>query len=89
MNDNNCYGGAHLLLAFIAGGLAGAAVALLSAPQSGAESRDSLSRLARGAQGKAVRVPDALRRAYGEASEAAKKAFSDAFAETASDIQES
>ena len=35
MNDNNGYSGADLLLAFLAGSVAGAAVALLTAPQSG------------------------------------------------------
>jgi gas vesicle protein len=83
MRDDNCYSGAHLLLAFIAGGIAGAAVALLSAPQSGPETRDSIRGLAKGAQGKAVKVPDALRRAYADASDAAKKAFSASFAESA------
>ena len=82
MRDDNCYSGAHLLLAFVAGGIAGAAVALLAAPQSGNETRDTIRGLARGAQGKAVRVPEALRRAYAEASEAAKKAFSESFAES-------
>ena len=82
MRDDNCYGGAHLLLAFIAGGIAGAAVALLAAPQSGTETRGTIRGLARDAQGKAVKVPDALRRAYLDASEAAKKAFSESFAES-------
>jgi len=82
MSQSDGYGGAHLLLAFIAGGLAGAAAALLLAPQSGAETRESLRGWTRDAQGKAVRVPEALRRAYREASEAAKKAFSETFADT-------
>jgi gas vesicle protein len=82
MRDDNCYSGAHLLLAFIVGGIAGAAVALLSAPQSGPQTRDSLRGLAKDAQGKAVKVPDALRRAYADASDAAKKAFSASFAES-------
>ena len=47
MRDDNCYGGAHLLLAFIAGGIAGAAVALLAAPQSGTETRGTIRGLAR------------------------------------------
>lgn len=81
MRDDNCYGGAHLLLAFLAGGVAGAAVALLSAPQSGPETRGTLRSWARTAQGKAVRVPDALRSAYNEASAAARKAFVEALAE--------
>ena len=88
MRDNNCYSGAHLLLAFIAGGVAGAVVALLAAPQSGTQTRDTIRDLAKGAQGKAVKVPDALRRAYGDASEAAKKAFSDSFAESATEEEE-
>jgi gas vesicle protein len=83
MRDDNCYSGAHLLIAFIAGGIAGAAVALLSAPQSGPQTRDTIRGLARDAQGKAVKVPAALRRAYADASDAAKKAFSESFAESA------
>lgn len=83
MRDDNCYSGAHLLIAFIAGGIAGAAVALLSAPQSGPQTRDTIRGLARDAQGKAVKIPTALRRAYADASDAAKKAFSESFAESA------
>jgi gas vesicle protein len=88
MKDDNCYGGSHLLLAFLAGGLTGAAVALLVAPQSGPETRHSLRSLAKNAQGTAVRVPEALRRAYADASEAAKKAFSEAFAESITESDE-
>ena len=82
MRDDNCYSGAHLLIAFIAGGIAGAVVALLAAPQTGTQTRDSIRGLAKDAQGKAVKVPDALRRAYADASDAAKKAFSASFAES-------
>jgi len=85
MRDNNCYSGAHLLLAFLAGGIAGAAVALLAAPQSGTDTRGTLRGWARDAQGKAVRVPDAMRRIYADASEAAKKAFVESFAESVSE----
>jgi len=88
MRDNNCCSGAHLLLAFIAGGIAGAAVALLAAPQTGTETRDTILGLAKGAQGKAVKVPVALRRAYAEASDAAKRAFSESFAESASEEEQ-
>ena len=88
MRDDNCYSGAHLLLAFVAGGIAGAAVALLAAPQSGTETRDTIRGLAKNAQGKAVKVPDALRRAYADASDAAKKAFSASFAESAAAVEE-
>ena len=88
MNDDNRYSGAHLLLAFLAGGLTGAAVALLAAPQSGTETRDTIRGLARGAQGKAVKVPTALRRAFAEASDAAKKAFSESFADSAAETSD-
>jgi len=84
MSHHEGYGGAHLLLAFIAGGLAGAAAALLLAPQSGTETRDTLRGWSRDAQGRVVKVPLALRRAYRDASEAAKKAFSETFAESVS-----
>jgi gas vesicle protein len=88
MTDNNSYSGAHLLLAFIVGGIAGAAVALLAAPQTGTETRDTIRGLAKNAQGKAVKVPTALRRAYADASDAAKKAFSASFAESAAGTEE-
>lgn len=87
MRDDNCYSGAHLLIAFIAGGIAGAAVALLAAPQTGTQTRDSIRGLAKDAQGKAVKVPDALRRAYADASDAAKKAFSASFAESTAEAE--
>lgn len=88
MSHHERYGGGHLLLAFIAGGIAGAAAALLLAPQSGAQTRDQLRGFARDARGKAVRVPGALQRAYHDASEAAKKAFSETFAEAAASVDE-
>ena len=86
MSDHDRFGSGHLLLAFIAGGIAGAAVALLLAPQSGSETRDQLRGLARDARGKAERVPVAVRRAYRDATDAAKKAFTDAFEETATSV---
>ncbi len=41
MNDNS-YGGGYLLAAFLAGAAAGAVTALLLAPSSGAETRETL-----------------------------------------------
>ena len=84
MSHHDGYSGAHLLLAFIAGGLAGATTALLLAPQSGPETRETLRGFTRDTQGRVVRIPEALRRAYRDASEAAKKAFSETFAESTS-----
>lgn len=75
MSDNNQYSGAHLLISFLAGAAAGAAVALLTAPQSGSESRGMIRTWARDAQGKAVRVPAALKSAYERAAHAAREAF--------------
>ena len=78
MSESNRYGGAHLLLAFLAGAATGAVAALLSAPQPGRDTRDSLRGWARDAQNHASRVPVALSDAYHEAASAAKKAFYDA-----------
>jgi gas vesicle protein len=79
MNDGNRYGGAHLLIAFLTGCAAGAAVALLTAPQSGSETRDQLKSWGRGVGNNAVRLPGAIRDAYSAASTAAKEAFIEAF----------
>ena len=80
MRDHD-YSGAHLLISFLAGAAAGAAVALLTAPQSGTESRGKIRDWARDAQGKAVRVPRAFRAAYERAAHSAKEAFVEALRE--------
>ena len=85
MSDQNRYGVAHLLLAFMAGAVAGACAAVLTAPQSGSETRDTLRGWARDAQGRAPRLPDALRGAYLEATAAAKKAFVEALEDPPAD----
>lgn len=77
MSDQNCYGGAHLMLAFLAGAAAGAAVALMTAPKPGKETRDTLKGWAKDAQNKVERVPIALKEAYEKASVAAKEAFTE------------
>ena len=51
MRNGNGYGGAHLMLAFIAGAAAGAAAALLTAPRPGTETREAVRGWARDAQG--------------------------------------
>ena len=50
-NHNNDNGGGTVMLAFIVGALAGAAVALLFAPASGEETREYLGQKAREEQG--------------------------------------
>jgi gas vesicle protein len=78
MNGNG-NGGAHLILAFLAGAVTGACAALLIAPQS--ETRDSLRGWARDAESKAGRVPLAVKNAAQRASEAARTAFNEAMQE--------
>jgi gas vesicle protein len=75
MSDHSHYSGAHLLIAFLAGAAAGAAVALLTAPAPGREARESVRGWAKDAQGRVERVPRAVRSAYTEAARAAKDAF--------------
>ncbi len=81
MSEANRYSGAHILIAFLAGAAAGAAVAYLTAPRSGRELREDLRGWAGDVREKAVRVPHAFRAAYSKASEAAKTAFVEALHE--------
>jgi len=68
---------ATVLLAFLAGAVTGAAVALLTAPLSGRETRSRLKGLARDAAGRAPHLPEALSAAYERASRAARQAFNE------------
>jgi gas vesicle protein len=85
MSDSHRYGGAHLLIAFLAGAAAGAVAAYLTAPRSGRETRENLKEWAGDVRGKAARVPHAVREAYSKASEAAKSAFVEALRESGSE----
>jgi gas vesicle protein len=76
---------ATVLLAFLAGAVAGAAVALLTAPQSGRETRDRLKGLAREAASGARRATPRLGDAYTRAARAARRAFSEALDAGAAD----
>ena len=87
MSDNSGYSGAHLMLAFIAGAVGGVAVALLTAPQAGGETRESLRGWAGDAQGQATRIPRAVQQAYQRASVAAKEAFTEALKEAPADTE--
>jgi gas vesicle protein len=62
-------------LAFLAGAATGAAVALLTAPRSGRETRDRLKVLARDVAGRLGRVPSGQNEAYDRAAHAARRAF--------------
>jgi gas vesicle protein len=85
MSETNRYGGAHLLIAFLAGAAAGAAAAYLTTPRSGRESREQLKGWAGDVREKTARVPHAVREAYARASEAAKQAFAEALKATPPD----
>ena len=78
MNEIRRTDPATLLLAFLAGAVSGAAVALLTAPQSGRETRDRLKGLARAAARGAARATPRLNDAYTRAARAARRAFSEA-----------
>ena len=64
-------GMASMLLAFLGGTLVGGVVALLFAPRSGEQTRKRITEMAEDVEGKAERVPVAVR----EASHAATVAF--------------
>ena len=85
--SQNGISGSQMMLAFLAGAVTGAAVALLATPKSGADARQSIRGWATDAQGTAGRVPDALRVAYARASVAAKDAFTQALREEAPEAE--
>jgi gas vesicle protein len=90
MREDNSYSGAHVLLAFVAGAVTGAAVALLTAPQSGSETRGDLRGWAREGQAGVSRLPETLTTAYHRAVDAAKRTFNRELRErTAADVSES
>lgn len=61
----------HVLLALFAGAVAGAGVAVLTAPSSGAATRDRIRTIAHDTNNAAHHVPEAVRKA----TEAAREAF--------------
>ena len=75
MSDANRPGAAYMILAFIAGAATGAAVALLTAPRTGRETREKVRALTSDVTGKTARVPLALNEAYARAARAARQAF--------------
>jgi gas vesicle protein len=71
------FGLGHILLAALTGAAAGAAVAYMTAPASGADSRRRMREAVDGTRESVARVPLALRRA----TEAAREAFVEALEE--------
>lgn len=64
-----------LILSFVLGAATGAAIALLTTPQSGRETRRKLKELAGDLAERAARVPTAMRAAGREAAATAREAF--------------
>jgi gas vesicle protein len=73
MNETSGFSGGQIMLAFVGGAMAGAVVALLTAPQSGAQTRADIKRRAVSTYDDAARMPRALQGAV----VAAKDAFND------------
>jgi len=67
--------GRTLLYFFLAGAATGATVALLTAPQSGAETRRKLKQAKEDLAGRASRVGSAISEAYRSATTAGKEGF--------------
>ena len=80
MNENNAgFSGNQVLAAFLGGAVAGAAVALLTAPRSGAQTRALIREKALASGESAARIPKALQGAVG----AARDAFSESLSKSA------
>ncbi|HEV8700815.1 MAG TPA: YtxH domain-containing protein [Candidatus Polarisedimenticolia bacterium] len=74
-----------MVLSFLAGAATGAAVALLTAPQSGRDTRRKLKQVTEDLADRAARVPPALQAAYRRAAEAGKEAFVHTYEEPAAE----
>ena len=75
MSEMNRSNPTSLVLAFLAGAVAGAAVALLTAPQSGRETRNRLKGQTKNTARSAARVPPTVNEVYTRAARAARQAF--------------
>ncbi len=77
MNDNNGFSGTQMIFAVLGGAVAGAAVAMLTTPKSGAEARAQIGEAVANGRQKARHLPGAVK----VASVAARDAFTGAMAE--------
>ena len=71
MSDTRAFNASHVLLAFLAGAAVGAVTALLTAPRTGRETRDSIRETAHNVKDRAV---GAVERTYERASRATQAA---------------
>jgi len=79
MTETRGFNGGHLLVAFTAGAVAGAAVAYLTAPRSGKETREALQGWAKDVRDKASRIPHSVREAVERGKQAGKEAFVESY----------
>ena len=79
MTETRSFNGLQLLIAFATGAAAGAAVAYITAPRSGKETREALQGWAREARDKASRIPHAVREAVERGTHAGREAFSESY----------
>ena len=77
MSNNDGFSSGHLLLAFLGGAAAGATIAYLTAPRSGAETRQKIAESLAAKREEIARLPPALRAAYDAATAAAREAYAE------------
>jgi len=75
MSETRGFTGTQMLITLLVGAAAGAAIALLTAPRSGRETRQALQEWGREVRDKAVKLPHAVRHASERATQAGKEAF--------------
>jgi len=78
--SNNDLNSAHLLLAFLGGAAIGAGFAYLTAPRTGADTRQWITDNLATRRDEISKLPPALRAAYDAATEAAKTAYKESLA---------
>jgi gas vesicle protein len=79
MSETRSFNGGHVLVAFTVGAVAGAAIAYLTAPRSGKETRETIQGWAKDARDKASRIPHSVREAVERGKQAGKEAFFEAY----------
>ena len=76
MDEKTGFSGGQMALAFLGGAAAGAVVALLTAPQSGAKSREQIRDRVMASRDRVAQVPDALQGALAAARDAFNESLS-------------
>lgn len=72
MNDDRGYSAGSVVLAFVLGGLVGAGIALLTAPQSGRETREKIKELSDETRKKAAEYAGQVKDKFSHAVESGK-----------------